>query len=88
MPQILRCLGLREDGTGPATAVGIRYRTLPKGTFARVQPVASSFREEVLDLKALLEREMQAAQQITPPAASTSRPRRAAASWRPSRAPG
>lgn len=40
------------------SGVTVRYRRLPRGTFARVQPVASRFRREVDDVKSLLEVEL------------------------------
>mmetsp|Transcript_20246 Transcript_20246/g.57062 ORF Transcript_20246/g.57062 Transcript_20246/m.57062 type:complete len:449 (-) Transcript_20246:222-1568(-) len=43
---------------GGGAGVTVRYRRLPRGTFARVQPVASRFRREVDDVKALLEAEL------------------------------
>jgi len=36
----------------------VRYKRLPRGTFARVQPVMSKFRREVEDVKSLLEIEL------------------------------
>jgi ubiquitin fusion degradation protein 1 len=41
-----------------SSGVTVRYRRLPRGTFARVQPVASRFRREVDDVKSLLEAEL------------------------------
>lgn len=56
-PQLLRCLRLVEPI--PASAqVGVRYRVLPKGEFARVQPFLSEFATCVEDVKGLLEREL------------------------------
>ena len=43
---------------GGGAHVSVRYRRLPRGSFARFQPVEQRFRLEVRDVKALLESEL------------------------------
>ena len=59
-PQLLRCLGLVEPipASAQVSQVSVRYRLLPKGEFARVQPLLSEFATCVEDVKGLLEREL------------------------------
>lgn len=61
--EVLRILGLGDiaDGAAPELrpTLTVRYRALKRGTFARVQPVASAFSKDVGDVKLTLERELQ-----------------------------
>jgi len=69
-PELMRLLGQEENSLRTADEVGsqkattavaeidVRYRRLPKGTFAKVQPLLSAF-HEVGNVKIMLERELQ-----------------------------
>ena len=60
--EVLRLLGLDDIAEGRAPELrpqlSVRYRALKRATFARVQPVASSFAAEIDDVKGVLEREL------------------------------
>lgn len=59
-PQVLHLLGASAAAQGGMTeAVQVRYKVLKKGLFARVQPLRNEFQVGVVDVKSLLERELQ-----------------------------